>query len=209
MDRSCGVYFRAPPENTPHIQKAPRRILKNLSLRLVRLISMTYNETMPILDPLTLEFFSRSPEQTRRLGMRLGALMAPGDLLCLSGDLGAGKTTFVQGIAQGWGSLDAVSSPTFVIVNTYRKPDGVNLYHLDAYRIGSILEAEELDMDLMLETGALIVEWPERIEAALPKERLWVSLRYIADEQRGMVFTPCGKRFSTLLGEFRRRSFGG
>lgn len=170
---------------------------------------MTYNETMPILDPLTLEFFSRGPEQTRRLGMRLGALMVPGDLLCLSGDLGTGKTTFVQGVAQGWGSLDSVSSPTFVIINTYRKPNGTNLYHLDAYRIGSILEAEELDLDLMLETGALIVEWPERIDPALPRDRLWVSMRYIADEQRGMVFTPSGKRFSTLLGEFRRRTFGG
>jgi len=76
---------------------------------------------MPILDAQTLDFFSRSPEQTRRLGMKLGALLQKGDLLCLSGDLGAGKTTLMQGIAQGWGTLDAVSSPTFVLVNVYRR----------------------------------------------------------------------------------------
>jgi tRNA threonylcarbamoyladenosine biosynthesis protein TsaE len=69
---------------------------------------------MPILNANTLEFVSRSPEQTRRLGMRLGALMQAGDVICLSGDLGSGKTTLVQGIARGWGSLDPVSSPTFV-----------------------------------------------------------------------------------------------
>ncbi len=60
---------------------------------------------MPILDAHTFEFFSKSPEQTRRLGMRLGALLQPGDLICLQGDLGAGKTTLVQGVARGWGAL--------------------------------------------------------------------------------------------------------
>src|SRR5512135_3538255 len=102
---------------------------------------------MPILNARTLEFFSRSPDQTRRLGVRLGALLQPGDLICLSGDLGAGKTTLVQGVAQGWGSLDTVSSPTFVLVNEYRRPDGAFLFHLDAYRLESEPEAAELDID--------------------------------------------------------------
>ncbi len=164
---------------------------------------------MPILDARTLEFFSRSPEQTRRLGARLGALLEPGDVICLSGDLGAGKTTFVQGIAQGWGSLDAVSSPTFVLVNMYRRADGGRLYHLDAYRLGSALEAEDLDLELMLAGGPLLVEWPERIQAVLPKECLWVRMRYIADEQRGMVFTSQGERFDEVLADFRKRVFGG
>ena len=83
-----------------------------------------YNSSaMPILDSHSLEFFSKSPEQTRRIGMRLGSVLKKGDVLCLQGDLGAGKTTFVQGIAQGWGSLDSVSSPTFIIVNMYRRTD--------------------------------------------------------------------------------------
>src|SRR5512134_3667586 len=116
---------------------------------------------MPILDPSTLEFFSRSPEQTRRLGVRLGSLLQTGDLVCLSGDLGSGKTTLVQGIAQGWGTLDTVTSPTFVLVNEYRRPENARagvqcLYHLDAYRIDSAWEAEELDLERMQESGPLV-----------------------------------------------------
>lgn len=164
---------------------------------------------MPILDSRTLEFFSRSAEQTRRLGIRLGALLEPGDLVCLSGDLGAGKTTLVQGLANGWGTLDAVSSPTFVLVNTYRRPDKQNLFHMDAYRLESALEAEELDLDLMFSSGALLIEWAERIQTALPRQRLWIKMRWIADEQRGMVFLPEGARYEKLLADFRRQTFGG
>ncbi len=164
---------------------------------------------MPILDAHSLEFFSRSPEQTRRMGMRLGALLQPGDLVCFSGDLGAGKTTFVQGVAHGWGSLDAVSSPTFVLANLYRRPDGARLHHLDAYRLQNALEAEDLDLDAMLESGALLVEWAERIKEALPADALWINMRWVADEQRGMTFQPYGKRYEKLLADFRRRVFGG
>ena len=164
---------------------------------------------MPILDSRTLEFFSRSPEQTRRLGIRLGALLRMGDLVCLQGDLGAGKTTLVQGLAQGWGSLDHVSSPTFVLCNIYRRPDGANLSHLDAYRLNSACEAEELDLDLMLESGALVIEWADRIQQVLPKERLLIKMRWLADEQRGMIFLPFGTRYEHLLADFLRQSFGG
>jgi tRNA threonylcarbamoyladenosine biosynthesis protein TsaE len=164
---------------------------------------------MPILDSRSLEFFSRSPEQTRRLGIRLGSLLRDGDLVCLTGDLGSGKTTLVQGMAQGWGSLDPVSSPTFVLCNQYRRPNGIVLNHLDAYRLNSACEAEDLDLDLMLGSGALVVEWAERIQAVLPPEYLSVKLRWIAEEQRGMVFLPYGGRYERLLADFRRHSFGG
>jgi tRNA threonylcarbamoyladenosine biosynthesis protein TsaE len=164
---------------------------------------------MPILDSHTLEFFSRSPEQTRRLGSRLGSLLQPGDLVCLSGDLGAGKTTFVQGVAQGWGSLDQVSSPTFVLVNEYRRPGGPCLYHLDSYRLSNWLEAEDLDLDRMIEAGPLFIEWPERIKEVLPTNRLWIEMRWVADEQRGMKFLSTGERYDGLLAEFRKRVFGG
>jgi tRNA threonylcarbamoyladenosine biosynthesis protein TsaE len=163
---------------------------------------------MPILNAHTLEVFSRSPEQTRRVGMRLGALLQHGDLVCLSGDLGAGKTTLVQGLTRGWGSPDAVSSPTFILVNAYRRPDGQVLHHMDAYRMASAIEAEDLDIDLMLAKGPLVVEWPERIAPALPKDRLWVNLRWMTDEQRGMDFNAHGDRFQTLLAGLRR-VFGG
>ena len=164
---------------------------------------------MPILNAKTLEFFSHSPEQTRRAGMRIGAMLQPGDLICLSGDLGAGKTTLVQGLAQGWGSLDAVSSPTFVLVNVYRRLDGAHLYHLDAYRLRNADDALDLDLDTLLETGALVVEWPERIVGALPQACLWVQMRYLDDEQRGMVFEPRGGRYERMVMELRRKTYGG
>jgi tRNA threonylcarbamoyladenosine biosynthesis protein TsaE len=167
-----------------------------------------YNYRVPILDPHTLEFTSRSPEQTRRIGMRLGLLLQPGDLVCLSGDLGSGKTTLVQGIAQGWGSLDQVTSPTFVLVNAYRRPDGAVLHHMDAYRMKDAAEAEDLDLTIMLETGAIVIEWPERIQDILPHGRIWVDMRWLADEQRGMVFSVRGERFTRLLDEFRQKVIG-
>lgn len=164
---------------------------------------------MPILDPHSMEFISRSAEQTRRVGMRLGALLAVGDVVGLAGDLGSGKTTLVQGLAAGWGSLDPVSSPTFVLINLYRRPEGNCLYHLDAYRLNSAAEAEELDLEVMLESGPLVIEWADRIREALPRERLWVTLKWVDREQRDLVFSAKGNRYQELLAEFRRRVYGG
>jgi tRNA threonylcarbamoyladenosine biosynthesis protein TsaE len=163
---------------------------------------------MPILDAHAFEFFSKSPEQTRRIGMRLGALLQPGDLICLQGDLGAGKTTLVQGVAQGWGALDEVSSPTFVLVNTYRRADASQLFHFDAYRIDSLGEAEELDLDNLLIQGPLFVEWPERVEAILPRERLWAFLEYESDEHRSLRFSARGSRYEFLLDNLRHKVYG-
>ncbi|MFL7870556.1 MAG: tRNA (adenosine(37)-N6)-threonylcarbamoyltransferase complex ATPase subunit type 1 TsaE [Anaerolineales bacterium] len=164
---------------------------------------------MPILDAHTLEFFSRSPEQTRRVGMRLGGLLQPGDIVCLQGELGAGKTTLVQGLAQGWGSLDPVSSPTFIIVNIYRRPDDEQLFHMDAYRLDSAPEAAELDLDEMLAQGSLLIEWPERIQEILPDDRMWISFEYVAEENRQMLIRAIGARYDDLLDELRQDLFGG
>ena len=164
---------------------------------------------MPILDSHTVDFFSRSPEQTRRIGMRLGGALRAGDLNCLQGDLGAGKTTFVQGIAQGWGSLDSVSSPTFILVNVYRRADHSQLFHMDAYRVDSTPEAEELDLDSMLADSALIIEWPERMAGLIPHERLWVNLEHVDDEEREMKFNAHGKRYDELLEMIRHAMVGG
>lgn len=147
----------------------------------------------------TLEIKTNSPEQTRRIGMRLGAALQPGDMICLQGDLGAGKTTFVQGIAQGWGSLDSVSSPTFILVNVYRRADESQLFHMDAYRLDSPAEAEQLDLDSMLADGALIVEWPERMNGLIPPERLWLTIEHMAESERQMKVNARGKRYDELL----------
>lgn len=163
---------------------------------------------MPILDPNSLEFLSRSADQTRRVGMRLGAILQLGDVVCLEGELGSGKTTLAQGIAVGWGSLDPVSSPTFVLVNIYRRTDGERLSHLDAYRLQDALEAEALDMDNLLEAGPLVVEWARRIEKALPAEHLWVDFTHVDTEQRGMQFTARGERYKGLLEVLQESVFG-
>ena len=163
---------------------------------------------MPILDEHTFEFFSKSPEQTRRLGMRLGALLHPGDLICLQGELGAGKTTFVQGAARGWGAIDEVSSPTFVLVNAYRRPDGGQLSHFDAYRVESLREAEELDLDALLAESPLFVEWPEHVEPILPEDRLWAWLEYESEEHRSMRFEAHGSHYENLLDELKQTIYG-
>jgi tRNA threonylcarbamoyladenosine biosynthesis protein TsaE len=174
-----------------------------------------------------MEFISRSVEQTRRVGMRLGALLKPGYVICLAGDLGSGKTTLVQGIAAGWGSLDQVSSPTFVLVNVYKREERhtpltgaavtgktqsktkeEHLYHLDAYRLSGPEEAEALDLDAMLEDGPLVVEWADRIKSALPQDRLWIVMRYIDTNQRDLVITGYGARYQSMLAVFRQRVFG-
>ena len=154
---------------------------------------------MSILDEPTVEFLSHSPEQTRRIGTRLGAALQLGDVICLQGDLGAGKTTFVQGVAQGWGSLDAGSSPTFILVNMDRSADEGQLFHLDAYRLDSVLEAEELDLTSMLAQGPLLVEWPERMESLIPRDHLWINLTYIDQEEREMRVKSHGRRYESLL----------
>jgi tRNA threonylcarbamoyladenosine biosynthesis protein TsaE len=163
---------------------------------------------MPILDPHSMEFISRSAEQTRRAGMRLGALLRPGDVIGLVGDLGSGKTTLVQGISAGWGSLDPVSSPTFVLVNVYRRLDGQRLYHLDSYRLSGPAEAVDLDLDSLIENGPLVIEWADRIEKVLPSEHLRISMNWVDQNQRDMMISARGSRYFSLLKDFRRQVFG-
>lgn len=164
---------------------------------------------MPILDQNTLDFISRSPEQTRRIGVRLGKMLKTGDIICLQGELGAGKTTFVQGVVQGWGSLDAVSSPTFIIVNVYRRADQSELYHLDTYRLENSAEAAMLDLDEMIAAGPLLIEWAERIKEILPEERLWITFEHLDEEQRQLRFKAKGKRYQNFLTLLEKSAFGG
>ena len=163
---------------------------------------------MAVIRQGSFEVISRSPEQTRRVGMRLGALLKTGDVIALEGELGSGKTTFMQGIASGWGSLDPVSSPTFVLVNVYRKWEAEQLFHLDAYRLNSAWEAYDLDLEMMLSRGPLVVEWADRIREVLPDDHLWVQMKWIAEEQRDFMFQAHGERFSNLLNTFKREVYG-
>lgn len=154
------------------------------------------------------DFLSRSPEDTRAIGNRLGSLLAVGDLICLQGELGAGKTTLVQGVARGWGSQDEVTSPTFVLVNEYRHPNGMRLFHMDAYRLGSEREAADLDVDRLLDQGPLILEWPERVGAALPDGKLRVQLELVAENQRWLRLSAEGARYERMLEELQQTALG-
>jgi tRNA threonylcarbamoyladenosine biosynthesis protein TsaE len=164
---------------------------------------------MPILDQNSIEFISRGKEYTRRVGIRLGTILKAGDVICLEGDLGSGKTVFVQGLAAGWGSLDRVTSPTFVLLNIYRRLDGGKFHHLDAYRLENAREAEELDLEAQIDTGPLVVEWAEKIIAVLPEDHMWVSLRIVDQNQRDLIFSARGEYYKSMLEKFRKRIYGG
>lgn len=159
---------------------------------------------MPRMDSTkgtTAELLSQGPEFTAQLGERLGRLLGAGDVVCLQGELGTGKTCFAQGVARGWGVRERVTSPTFTLLNEYqRATDASRFYHLDCYRLGGAGEAWALGLDDVLDAGGvLVVEWPERILAALPPERLWVTLRREGEGRRRLSFSASGARYGDLL----------
>lgn len=164
---------------------------------------------MPILDSSSFNFFSRSADQTRRVGMRLGALLKIGDAIHLSGDLGSGKTTFMQGLATGWGSIDQVTSPTYVLINVYSRPGGEKIYHMDAYRLNNSAEATTLDIEDILTSAPLVIEWADNIKEALPKEKLIIEFEWVEQEKRQMRVHAEGERYARLLSTFQKSIFGG
>ena len=130
-------------------------------------------------------FTTNSPAATAALGRRLAGRLRAGDCVALIGDLGAGKTALVRGIASGLGLADdrMVSSPTYVLVQEY--PAAVPVYHLDLYRMGSP-EAEigELGLEEMLADGVVLIEWAERAEAVLPRPRWRISIDITSQRTR-------------------------
>jgi tRNA threonylcarbamoyladenosine biosynthesis protein TsaE len=130
----------------------------------------------------------------------LGRRLAPGDRVGLSGDLGAGKTTLAQGIGRGWGVVGAVVSPTFVLVNEYQRADGRRLYHLDAYRLRDAADADSIALDDLLNDpqGVVLIEWAERVRAALPAEGLWLALSWAGDQARQIRVEAEGERYTQL-----------
>lgn len=116
------------------------------------------------------------PEQTRALAAAVAPLLAVGDLLVATGDLGAGKTCFTQGLGRGLGIDDRITSPTFTLAARY---DGrLTLHHVDVYRLDSVAETLDLDLPELLESGVTVIEWGEQILSVLPDQYLLVSLRF-------------------------------
>jgi tRNA threonylcarbamoyladenosine biosynthesis protein TsaE len=143
---------------------------------------------------------SQSPEQTHALGIRLGGLLQPGDFIGLIGDLGAGKTHLVRGVAEGAGvARSEVASPTFAIVYPYR--GRVPLYHADLYRLADYDELYATGFfDLVGGDGAVLVEWLDKVPEAAPREYLRLTLRDTGEESRELVAEAWGARPVALLG---------
>ena len=126
-----------------------------------------------------LEQTTSSPAETEEAGRRLGARLRDGDVVLLTGELGAGKTTFVRGIARGTGSSAPVASPTFQLVRIY--PGRLQLAHVDVYRLEKIHELRDLGLEELLDAGAVVVEWGERMES--PNAAV-VSIEHLGGNRR-------------------------
>jgi len=153
---------------------------------------------------LTRTLRSESPDETHRLGVRLGELLQPGDFIGLIGDLGAGKTHLVRGVADGAKvARSEVASPTFAIVYPYR--GRIPLYHADLYRIADYDELYATGfLDLLGGDGAVLVEWLDRVPEAAPREYLRLTLRTVGDESRELQGEAFGRRPAELLAAWVR-----
>lgn len=141
---------------------------------------------------------SGSPEETRAIGERLGVLLEAGDVVLLSGELGAGKTVFVQGIARGLGFDGSVSSKSFVLMGEY--PGRITLYHADLYRIEDPEQVQDLALDEISADGVLVVEWPERAgEGVLPDNYLRVEFEVTGENTRAIHIDPTGDRAEQII----------
>lgn len=133
-----------------------------------------------------------SVEQTRDLGAAIASLARPGDVVVLAGDLGAGKTAFVQGFGRGLGVDERITSPTFTLVHVYE--GRLPVHHLDVYRLGQLSEALDLGLPEMLdEGGVVLIEWGDAILPVLPHDYLEVRITFGAgDDDRSLAFRPVG-----------------
>ncbi|MCY8176105.1 tRNA (adenosine(37)-N6)-threonylcarbamoyltransferase complex ATPase subunit type 1 TsaE [Bacillus inaquosorum] len=143
-----------------------------------------------------------NPEETKAIAKLTASFAEPGDVLTLEGDLGAGKTTFTKGFAEGLGITRVVNSPTFTIIKEYNEGT-LPLYHMDVYRMED--ESEDLGLDEYFHgQGVCLVEWAHLIEEQLPQERLQIVIKRAGDDEREMTFTAVGNRYEMLCEEISR-----
>jgi tRNA threonylcarbamoyladenosine biosynthesis protein TsaE len=157
-----------------------------------------------------LDLVTRAPEETRELGAALADLLVPGDVISLTGDLGAGKTCLVQGAARSLGVQEPVGSPTFVLVREYRGE--IPVYHLDVYRLDRLQEVLDLGFEDLLDPGGVIfIEWGDAIDPLLPDSYLEVELSIPGDDEmrllavtgRGSSWAPRWERLEKVLDTWR------
>ncbi|MEK7281596.1 MAG: tRNA (adenosine(37)-N6)-threonylcarbamoyltransferase complex ATPase subunit type 1 TsaE [Chloroflexota bacterium] len=141
---------------------------------------------------------SYSPEETQKIGKRLGGEAKAGDVFLLVGGLGSGKTCLVQGLAAGLGVEDVVSSPSFVLLKQYR--GRLPLYHIDLYRVDRREEVEDLGLeDYLSGPGVMVVEWADRGWGVWPQDHLLIEMDYLAETQRRLNIKAHGSRYEVLL----------
>ena len=135
---------------------------------------------------------THSPAETRALGRQLASSLRPGDVLLLWGDLGAGKSEFTRGVAEGLQVTSTVTSPSFTILNVYDEGN-IPLYHFDWYRLNGVDALYEMGRDEYLGgDGVAVVEWPSQCPEAIPETHLAVHLTPVGDSEREVTFTPMG-----------------
>lgn len=140
-----------------------------------------------------------TPGATRKLGERIGRMLRAGDVVLLSGELGAGKTVLAQGIGRGLGVVDPIKSSSFVIMNEYEGAS-LRLFHADLYRLEDPEQVAELALDELAEKGVLVVEWPERALAEMPPEHLRLRLAYNGAKARAIEIEGVGERYDEMAG---------
>ena len=160
---------------------------------------MTGSQDPGVAASRSLMIRTSSPQQTEELGTALGALLRGGDVVALSGDLGAGKTILARGIAKGAGATGHIASPTFTFIREYHGP--VTMFHADLYRLEEPAQLEDIGLEEILDAGGIVViEWAEKARALLPTEYLWVELRFTKeDDAREIEFMPRGPRYAEIV----------
>ena len=151
------------------------------------------------------EFVSQNVEQTEQLGRTLGQHLTGGDVICLSGDLGAGKTALTRGIGAGWDAQESVTSPTFTLVHEHhRAHDDQILYHIDCYRLARASDAWSIGLEeLLYGHNPVVLEWAENVRDLLPPERLWITLTFLDSTRRHIDVTAMGEHYRALLAALR------
>jgi len=156
---------------------------------------------MPKSATCAVEVISRDVEQTSQIGYHLGKLLGAGEVICLAGDLGTGKTVLARGVGMGWGALEPVTSPTFTLIHEHhRSQDNQVLYHVDCYRLQGADDAWGIGLEEVFHSeGSVLIEWPEHIQDLLPAERLWIQFRFLDGTWRHLTVQATGERHQALL----------
>jgi len=147
----------------------------------------------------TLTVRTTSTADTEELGRRTGALLRAGDVVALSGELGAGKTVLARGLAVGAGARGHIASPSFTLIREYQGP--VVVYHADLFRLDEPAQLVDVGLEEVLDgEGVAVIEWAEKAQHLLPAEYLWIEIRFTEqDEVREIIFRPRGRRYEEIV----------